>query len=94
MVSLVHKLPVEHNVEVDDQDGSEQFQEVLHPEMDHPEPPEVSRREGGVWLRQQTNAIEYRNNQGMLPKSHLKWEASEEAASPDPTSGVAKWPPG
>jgi hypothetical protein len=52
--------------DVGHQDGGEQFQEVLDPEVDHPEPPEVADREGGLRAAGQPHRVEERDRQGAV----------------------------
>src|SRR6185437_13194132 len=48
----------EQNEDVGHHHGGEQLEEIFHPQVDHPEPPEVGDREVGVVTGQQTYRIE------------------------------------
>ena len=54
----------EQDEDVGDHDGREELEEVLNPQMDDPEAPEVRRREVRVGPGEQPDGVERRNRKG------------------------------
>ena len=51
----------EHDEDVRHHDGGEKLEEILDPEMDHPETPELSHRELSVRPGEETHGVEHRD---------------------------------
>ncbi|MBV9162353.1 MAG: universal stress protein [Pseudonocardiales bacterium] len=59
--------------QVGDHHRGEQLQEVLHPEVDDPEPPEVSGGEGVIRAGQQADGVHHRDGQTREQEQRLIW---------------------